>query len=252
MVKHQVISINISTGTYKDFVTRLIEMSGERSTYTCVANVHMLVEAHKDKAFSAIVNNAELVTPDGMPLVWGLKLLHRLKQERVAGSDLLPDLLREAELHSIPVYFYGGTEAMISKIETALQPKYPALKIAGLYSPPFRPLTGEEEQAVIERINGSGAKIVFVVLGCPKQEKWMSSMKGKINAAMIGVGAALPVMIGLQARAPKWMQKAGLEWFFRLCQEPRRLIKRYTITNTLFLFLLMKEKFQSKRRKVIH
>jgi N-acetylglucosaminyldiphosphoundecaprenol N-acetyl-beta-D-mannosaminyltransferase len=118
---------------------------------------------------------------------------------------------------------------------------YPNLHIRGLYSPPFRALTPEEEERTIERINSSGAKLLFVVLGCPKQEQWMASMAGRINAVMIGIGGALPVLIGMQKRAPKWMQRAGLEWLFRLLQEPRRLFKRYFVTNSVFLYLLSRE-----------
>ena len=246
MEKFPIISINISTGLYQNFLSRIIEMTENDSTYTCIANVHMLVEAYKDPGFSAIVNNADMVTPDGVPLTWGLKLIHGIKQERVAGMDLLPDLLKLAEEKLVPVYFYGGTEDMLCKIDKNIKPKYPNLHIAGTYSPPFKPLSIEKEQEIIIHINDSGAKLVFVILGCPKQEKWMSSMKGKINATMVGIGGALPVLLGLQKRAPKWMQNAGLEWVFRFCQEPRRLFKRYTITNTLFFFLIIREWLYSK------
>ena len=122
-----------------------------------------------------------------------------------------------------------------------LDDNYPDLSIKGLYSPPFRALTPEEETRTIEKINASGAKLVFVVLGCPKQEQWMASMAGKVNAVMIGIGGALPVLIGIQKRAPKWMQNAGLEWLFRLVQEPKRLFKRYAVTNSVFLYLLSRE-----------
>jgi N-acetylglucosaminyldiphosphoundecaprenol N-acetyl-beta-D-mannosaminyltransferase len=240
-MKKQLISISISTGSYLSFVDRLIQMSETSgSTYTCVANVHMLVEAHKDPAFASVVNNADLITPDGLPLTWGLKLLYGLKQDRVAGMDLLPDLLKRSEQKSIPVYFYGGTEEMLSKTKEYSEKHYPSLKIAGMYSPPFRALSVEEEQSIIKKINVSGAKFVFVALGCPKQEKWMASMKGLVNACMIGIGGALPVLVGMQKRAPLWMQKYGLEWLYRLLQEPKRLFKRYAVTNTLFLWLLFK------------
>ena len=240
-MQKQLISININTGTYRNFVNELVEMSDNRSSYTCIANVHMLVEAYSNASFADIVNNADMITPDGMPLTWGLKLLHGVRQDRVAGMDLLPDLLKEAEQKSIPVYFYGGTEKMLTSIRENIPQRYPSLKIAGMFSPPFRELTPAEVELTAQFINNSGAKIVFVILGCPKQELWMGMMKNRINASMIGVGGALPVLLGIQKRAPVWMQRSSLEWLYRLCQEPRRLFKRYAVTNSIFLFLLCKE-----------
>ena len=248
MQTKQLLSIKISLGTYTSFVDRLIEqaLSGQFS-YTCVANVHMLIEAYRDLTFAAVVNNATIVTPDGQPLTWALKFLYGIEQVRVAGMDLLPDLLSVAEKKDIPVFFYGGTDSMQDATKNHLASKYPNLKIAGMYSPPFRSLSEAEEIATLKMINNSGARMVFVVLGCPKQEKWMASMKGKINSVMIGIGGALPVLVGIQKRAPKWMQRAGLEWFFRLCQEPRRLFKRYAFTNSLFVYLVFKRKFSFKK-----
>jgi N-acetylglucosaminyldiphosphoundecaprenol N-acetyl-beta-D-mannosaminyltransferase len=129
---------------------------------------------------------------------------------------------------------------MLERTRLYLQKNFPQLPIAGLYSPPFRPLSSLEEEQIIDTINRSGAKFVFVALGCPKQEKWMASMKGRVQACMIGIGGALPVLVGMQKRAPRWMQKTGLEWFYRMVQEPGRLFKRYAVTNTLFLWLLLK------------
>lgn len=237
----EILGLSVTTGKYQEFIEkiRLLSFSG-KSSYVCVANVHMLVEAYKSETFSNVVNNANVITPDGMPLVWALRLLHNHKQDRVAGMDLLPDLLLLAQANKIPVYFYGGTEDFIAKTSVFLTKSYPSLLVAGLYSPPFRSLTENEQSEVITTINNSNAKMVFVILGCPKQEKWMASMKGKINACMIGIGGALPVLIGMQKRAPLWMQKSGLEWLFRFFQEPSRLAKRYAVTNTIFLWLLLK------------
>lgn len=240
-MQKELISININTGSYRNFVNELVEMSDKSSSYTCIANVHMLVEAYSNASFASIVNNADMITPDGMPLTWGLKLLHGVRQDRVAGMDLLPDLLKEAERKGIPVYFYGGTETMLAGIRENMPQRYPALKIAGMFSPPFRELTKSEVELTAQFINNSGARIVFVILGCPKQELWMGMMKNRIKACMIGVGGALPVLLGIQKRAPLWMQRNGLEWLYRLCQEPRRLFKRYAITNSIFLYLLGKE-----------
>jgi N-acetylglucosaminyldiphosphoundecaprenol N-acetyl-beta-D-mannosaminyltransferase len=244
------ISLLINSGTYNTFLKIIAKHSKDKqSSYICVANVHMTIEAYWDKEFATSVNNADLVTPDGMPIVMALRLLYGLKQERVAGMDLLPDLLKEAEERNLSVFFYGGTQEMLDKTKKFIQEHYPSLEKHNYLSPPFRPLTNEEEESVIKQINDTGANMVFVALGCPKQEKWMASMKGRINSCMIGIGGALPVMIGDQKRAPVWMQKASLEWFYRLIQEPRRLFKRYLVTNTLFIFLIIKQLFTNRFKK---
>lgn len=239
MINYNIVSLNISIGKYLEFITYILELvKNKTSSYICVANVHMCVEAYRDKSFAKLANSAIIITPDGMPLVLALRLLYGIKQDRVAGMDLLPDLLKASEKQGISVYFYGGTQKMLEKSREFCNQQFPSLIIAGMFSPPFRALTYEEEKQVVKDINASGAGLVFVALGCPKQEKWMAGVKGKINACMIGIGGALPVMIGLQKRAPIWMQKASLEWLFRLIQEPKRLFKRYAVTNTVFLYLL--------------
>lgn len=241
MPRLKMLNMHVSIGKYLDFNDAIMAIAqGRRSNYICVANVHMLVEANRNVHFADIVNGAEIVTPDGKPLTWALNLLHGMKQERVAGMDLLPDLIRSAEEMSVPVFFYGGTPMLLAATEKFLHGNYGELKIAGMYSPPFRDLTMHEEIEIADRINRSGARLVFVVLGCPKQEKWMGRMKGRIHATMIGVGGALPVFIGEQKRAPIWMQKNGLEWFYRMSREPRRLFKRYAITNSIFCWMLLK------------
>jgi len=249
MNRLNVLSIPVSTGTYAEFKKNLVlAAEAKQSQYTCVANVHMLIEAYKNKRFAQVVKHAAYITPDGKPLTWALRLLHGVKQERIAGMDLLPDLLKQAEEKNLPVFFYGGTDELLKITDTYLKKNFANLTIAGLHSPPFRQLTSLEEKRIAEKINNSGAAFVFVVLGCPKQEKWMASMLGRVNAVMIGVGGALPVMVGENRRAPRWMQNGGLEWVFRLMQEPGRLFKRYAVTNPLFLYLLtmayLRKKFQ--------
>ncbi|WBL22039.1 WecB/TagA/CpsF family glycosyltransferase [Zunongwangia sp. HRR-M8] len=244
-MRKRLISIDISIKSYQDFIKDLTRYAEKKiSSYTCVANVHMLVEAYKNKDFAAVVNNADMVTPDGMPLAKALNYLYHIKQDRVAGMDLLPDLLELAEEKNINVLFYGGTQLMLDETSKFCKNKYPDLNLVGLISPPFRDLNLEEEEDYIQLINQSEAGFVFVALGCPKQEKWMASMRGRINACMIGIGGALPVMVGMQKRAPKLMQRFSLEWLFRLSQEPRRLFKRYAYTNSLFIYLIVKEKFK--------
>jgi N-acetylglucosaminyldiphosphoundecaprenol N-acetyl-beta-D-mannosaminyltransferase len=254
MKRELIVEFPICIDSYSSFLDHIVTKaySPHESAYVCIANVHMMAEAHMDKSFADVIRQADVITPDGVPLTWGLRLLHGIKQERVAGSDILPDLLQRAMVERIPVFFYGGTPQMLTQTSKYLGNTYPSLNVVGMYSPPFRSLTPEEERSVIDSINQSGARLIFVVLGCPKQEKWMASMKGKINAVMIGIGGALPILVGAQKRAPKLMQKAGLEWLFRFFLEPRRLFKRYAVTNTYFMLLLTKELIRLKilRRKV--
>ena len=241
-MKKSLLGILVSTGTYISYVDQILDVARLRkSSYICVANVHMVIEGHNSKQFKQIINEADLVTPDGMPLAKGLKLLYGIHQDRVAGMDLLPDLLLEAERKQLKVFFYGGTEQMQQATQEHVRRHYPTLLTTGFHSPPFRPLTNEEESEIIERINATGTNLVFVALGCPKQENWMASMKGRIHACMIGIGGALPVMVGMQSRAPEWMQKNSLEWLYRLYQEPGRLWKRYFVTNSLFILLFVRE-----------
>lgn len=238
----KVIKLNISSQPYNSFLSDIVTLAGKRrSSYVCVANVHMCIEVYDDNSFEKVVNNADLVTPDGMPLAKAIKLLYGVNQDRVAGMDLLPDLLEEAEIIGLRCFIYGGSDSMLEKSKVYIQEHYPNLK-CGYHSPPFRSLSLEEEQADCDMISAFGAHLVFVALGCPKQEKWMARMRGRINACMLGIGGALPVMIGMQERAPQWMQKASLEWLYRLSQEPKRLFKRYAYTNTKFLYLLFKQK----------
>ncbi|MFT3932609.1 MAG: WecB/TagA/CpsF family glycosyltransferase [Chitinophagaceae bacterium] len=248
MKVQRVFDVPVTLGKYNHFISSILALSEKMSgSYVCLLNVHMMIEAQKSATFKNVVENADLVTPDGKPIIWALKLLNNIEQDRVAGMDVLPDLLTELEKTNKPVFFYGGTPAMHEKTKFYLDNKHPRVRVAGFHSPPFRQLTDAENEEVAATINNSGAKVVFVILGCPKQEIWMASMKNKINAVMIGIGGALPVMVGLQKRAPKWMQNNGLEWLYRFIQEPVRLFKRYTVTNTWFLYLLFKGYFKKKQ-----
>jgi len=239
----------LSLGRYNDFVEAICTQASCRTgSYVCVANVHMFVEAAMDRGFSRIMEQASIVTPDGKPLTWALYAMRGIRQERAAGMDLLPELLDAAAQRGLRVYFYGSTPDVLARAQDFIKHHHPSTEIAGMYSPPFRPLTPAEEAQVARTINNSGAHLVFVVLGCPKQERWMAAMKDRIQATMIGVGGALPVLIGDQRRAPRWMQRAGLEWCYRLAQDPRRLLKRYLVTNTLFIYWVVREVLSSKFR----
>jgi N-acetylglucosaminyldiphosphoundecaprenol N-acetyl-beta-D-mannosaminyltransferase len=194
------------------------------------------------------VNSATVAAPDGKPIAWCLNFLYGIKQNRIAGMDLLPDLMKKSEIERLPIFIYGSTEEMLNTTREYLLENHPHLLVAGFLSPPFKQLSQEEEEEHARIINKSGAKIVFVVLGCPKQEYWMSRMTNRINAVLIGVGGALPVLVGQQKRAPAWMQDAGLEWLFRLSQEPKRLWKRYLVTNSIFIAKMIREKLSSRFR----
>lgn len=211
------------------------------SKVVCIANVHMLIEAHQNPLFGAVLHNADLVTPDGMPLVWMMRFLGAVHQDRVAGIDVLKGVCKLAQVDDVSVYFMGSQASILKKMKLRLYREFPKLKIAGMTPLPFRPLTSDEDSTLIQFLNESGAGIVFVSLGCPKQETWMSQHKGKVSAVMVGLGGAFPVYAGIHKRAPEFLRKAGLEWFFRLIQEPHRLWKRYFTTIPLFLWLVAQQ-----------
>lgn len=231
----------ITLGSYSTFLDRIIHLAGHKvPSYVCFANVHMVIEASRDPEFRRVVNQATIVAPDGKPLSVFLKVLHKINQERVCGMDILPDLLRRAEAAGRSVYFYGGEQKCLDMIEAKAKKEFPKLKIAGLYSPPYRTLTPEEKAEDVQRIRESGADLVFVSLGCPKQEKWIAEHVKKINACFLGLGQAFTVYAGLEKRLPKWMRALCLEWVYRLAQEPRRLWRRYLYTNAEFLRMTVK------------
>jgi N-acetylglucosaminyldiphosphoundecaprenol N-acetyl-beta-D-mannosaminyltransferase len=215
--------------------------SRHESRVVCAANVHMLTEAYHQPAFATVLEEADLVTPDGMPLVWMMRLMGVREQDRVAGPDMMLALSRLAPLQNISIFFLGCEKEVLARMRERLESDFPNLQIAGMDPLPFRPLTQAEDDALIQKIHKSGAGLVFVALGCPKQEYWMAQHKGKIQAVMIGLGGAFPMFAGIHKRAPRWMQKLSLEWLYRLIQEPGRLLGRYWNSNTLFIWLALKQ-----------
>jgi N-acetylglucosaminyldiphosphoundecaprenol N-acetyl-beta-D-mannosaminyltransferase len=209
------------------------------SRYVAVATVNNVMEAYDSHAFRGIMNAADLVTPDGMPLVWALRLLGIRTAARVYGPDLTPCVLEAAERERIPVAFYGATDAVLERLLCFVRHRYPSLKIAYAWAPPFRALSREEDLASTTRINASGARILFVGLSTPKQERWMAAHRGRVDAVMLGVGAAFDFLAGAKRQAPRWMMRAGLEWLFRLASEPRRLARRYLKHNPRFVVLFL-------------
>ena len=209
--------------------------SARESRYVCICNVHSVVTATRDEEFKHVLRHADLATPDGMPVAWMLRKLGFAGQERINGPDLMWKYCAQAARSGEAVYFYGSSLETLRRMSVNLQAAFPALHIGGVYSPPFRAEGEIEEEAIIASINNSGAGVVFVGLGCPKQEKWMAAHQNRIHAVMIGVGAAFDYHAGTVQRAPLWMQRNGLEWSYRLLSDPRRLWKRYLVTNTLFI-----------------
>ncbi len=209
-------------------------MSG-RGHYVCICNAHSVVTAKQDPAHANALINADLCTPDGAPVAWMLRRLGFRDQQRVNGPDLMLRYCEHAAATSEPLFLYGSTPETLHSLAKELKAMYPNLIIAGCISPPFRQLTQDENSSIVASINSSGARTVWVSLGCPKQEAWMRDHRTSINAVMVGVGAAFDYHAGTIARAPLWMQNAGLEWLHRLASEPRRLWKRYLITNSLFI-----------------
>lgn len=231
----------VTTLSYNAIVEQIIIIAKKRiPAYVCALNVHMFIEAFDSPAFNEVVNKAYIVTSDGMPITKVLKWLYKVEQERVAGMDFTPSLFKEAEEQGIGVYFFGNTQKNLKELALKLSKEYPELILSGFISPPFSPPTDEETDYYIKKINQSGAGLVFVSLGCPKQEKWMHANSPKINAVLLGIGNAISTYIGAEKRPPKWIQKIGMEWFYRLIQDPNRLFKRYFYTNTKFIYLLSK------------
>lgn len=231
-----VIGAPIDALDWPQTITRIYGWAAaQESRVVCICNAHSVVTARQDLNFDDVIRNADMATPDGAPVAWLMKRLGAVNQARINGPDLMWKYCAHAEKTGESMYLYGASDATLEALLKALKSSFPKLHIVGAYSPPFRALTREEDDAIIQEINNSGAGVVWVSLGCPKQEKWMQEHRGKINAVMVGVGAAFDYHAGTIKRAPLWMQRHGLEWLHRLMSEPRRLWKRYLITNSLFI-----------------
>jgi N-acetylglucosaminyldiphosphoundecaprenol N-acetyl-beta-D-mannosaminyltransferase len=207
------------------------------------------METFDDQAFRDTVNRADMVVPDGRPLVWAQRLLGRKDASQVRGSDLLLDVCRMAETQGLSIGLYGGTPETLSKLACFLKGRFPLLRMGLSLAPPFRPLHPSEMIEHVSLIRRSGIDILFVGLGCPKQERWMALNRDRLTCVMIGVGAAFDFFSGTRRTAPRWMQRAGLEWLFRLFDEPGRLWKRYLLHNTRFLFFFMLQLLGHKLRR---
>lgn len=216
-----------------NFTTENIaNLSGD---YMCVSNVHTTVTAHEDKKYCAIQNGGIMAIADGGPLSYVGRKRGYHGMERTTGPDYLEEILNISKEKGYKHYFYGSTEETLQKLKNKIGKIYPGVQIVGMYSPPFRPLSAEEDLQVIKTINNAKPDFIWVGLGAPKQEQWMSDHQGKVDGFMVGIGAAFDYLAGNIKRAPKWMQKYSLEWAYRLIQDPRRLFKRYVVTNSKFI-----------------
>jgi N-acetylglucosaminyldiphosphoundecaprenol N-acetyl-beta-D-mannosaminyltransferase len=239
-----VVGTRVNLTTYSDATDIVVDWSNRRdSRYICVANVHTLMEASDSQEFKRLVSSADLTVPDGMPLVWLLRLKGQRSQQRVYGPTLMLYVMEAAARDGIPVGFYGGKPEVLQSLINQMQARYQDLNAAFSFSPPFRAMSREEDAAIVEQINQSGARILFVGLGCPKQEIWMAEHRGRVKAVMLGVGAAFDFHSGVKRQAPAWIQRIGLEWLFRLIQEPRRLWRRYLYNNPRFIALALADLF---------
>jgi N-acetylglucosaminyldiphosphoundecaprenol N-acetyl-beta-D-mannosaminyltransferase len=202
-------------------------------------SVHALVEAVRDTELRESANHFAMIVPDGQPVRWALNWLHNAKLGcNVRGSDMMSELCQRAAHEDISIYLYGGAPATLTALQASLRSSFPALRIAGAESPPFRPLSADEERQMIHRVNASGAGLMFIGLGCPKQDYFAARFADRLDVVQLCVGAAFDFHAGTKPTAPLWMQRYGLEWLFRLYQEPQRLWKRYLTTNTHFMVKL--------------
>ena len=246
-----VLGVRVDATSYHDTARQIVGwVHSRRGRYVCVANVHMTMEGWDDPAFRRMVNEADLVTPDGMPLVWALRRLGVADATRVYGPTLTLHVCELAAREGVAVGFYGGRPAAIERLVPNLLARYPDLQVAYAESPPFHTLTAEEDEQMVERIRASGAGVLFVGLGCPKQERWMAEHRDRLPLVQIGVGAAFDFHAGLVRQAPPALQRAGLEWAFRLAMEPRRLAWRYLRHNPRFVWHLVRQLLHQRRTTV--
>ena len=238
----KILGTNINVTNMGDTIAYITEnLESLKGDYICVSNVHTTVMAYRDKAYRKVQNGGAMALPDGQPLSIVSRIRGFSDARRVPGPDLMPAILDLSQKAGYRHYFYGSTEATLEALRAALLRRYPKLQIAGMYSPPFRELTKEEDEEIVRRINESGADFVWVALGAPKQEWWMYEHRHRVQALMLGVGAAFDFTAGTTKRAPMWMQRLCLEWVFRILRDPKRMLPRYLNTNFAFIFHVCRE-----------
>lgn len=241
-----IVGLGVNVLRFDDVIASLDHLRARGGGRVCFANVHMVMEAHDDPNFAAILETANLVVPDGMPLVWMQKLLGRRDSERVRGNSVMVAVLRDAAEFQLKVGFYGGSPEVLELVKERTEREFPGLAVTYAYSPPFRALTADEDREIIRNITASEPDILFVGLGCPKQEFWMAEHREPLSCVMLGVGAAFDFYAGTVAQSPEWLSRLGLEWLFRLAKEPRRLWRRYLSTNPRFIYLAVRQLVQAR------
>jgi len=236
--KLPIFGVGVNPTTYDESVDAIITAAREQRSYAVTAlATHGLMEAVRDHDFAGVLRQLDIVTPDGQPVRWALNRLHGASLvDRVYGPFLMLRLCAAASDQGVSVYLYGSTPHTCELLVAALKKRFPTLEIAGVFPDRFRDATASEDAEDVERIRSSGAGLVFVGRGCPRQERWVAAHRGRVPAAMIAVGAAFDYIAGTLAAPPAWMQNAGLEWLYRLRREPRRLWRRYLSTNSAFLW----------------
>lgn len=246
--KVPIFGIGVSVTDYTDACAAIMEAARTRRSYAVSAlATHGLTEAARDGELGELVNSIELVTPDGQPVRWAMNMLHGTAlSERVYGPDLVAAVCAAAAAERMSVYLYGSTPETCRKVADELPRRYPGLRIAGVQPDRFRDATADEDAEDVQRIRATGADIVLVGRGCPRQERWVALHRGLLPVPMLAVGAAFDYIAGNITRPPGWMQRVGLEWLFRLYREPRRLFRRYLVHNSLFCVMLAREMLQNR------
>lgn len=242
-MKKKLFSVNYAITDYSTATGLIIQKAKARESFGVSAlAVHGLIESNRNKEFCTHVNKIDLIVPDGQPVRWALNSIHNTKmKDRVCGPDLVMSVYKKANEFNLKLYLYGSTQNVLEKLSTFIETNFPNIQICGIHVDRFREATEKEDEEDVEKINKSGVNLVLVGRGCPRQELWVANHIGKVKAVMMAVGAAFEFHSGTAKRAPVWMQNAGLEWFFRLTQDPKRLWKRYLYTNSLFLFLFLRD-----------
>lgn len=242
-----ILDVSVHPTSYAEATERIISWAkAKQAKSVYAANVHMIMEGVDDPAFKALINQADLVTPDGMPLVWALRRLGAPGAKRVYGPTLMLHVLQAAEAEGLNVGLYGSQPHVLDDLKDNLEQRYPELNITYAYAPPFRPLSEDEDAAVINDIKAANVHLLFVGLGCPRQEKWVANHRDKLDLVQLAVGAAFDFHAGHVKQAPAAMQNSGLEWLYRLSREPGRLFKRYAKHNPRFVFFLSQQLLRNR------
>lgn len=247
-MKQKILTMDVDVTQLSSALNQTVILAqAEQGAYVCVSNVHMCMEVFDSFSFRNVVNNADLVIADGRPISWAQQLLGHKQAKQVRGQDIMNALCQQSHNSELSIGFYGGSsDDVLFRVINNLQHQFPYIKINYSFSPPFRALTKAEDKHIITKINNANVDVLFVGIGCPKQENWMAEHKATLNCVMLGVGAAFDFIAGDKKHAPRWIQKIGCEWLFRLLSEPQRLWKRYLKQNPRFFYHFIKQYIKYK------